>query len=157
LPSAPPPPPPPLAVEPGGNLGVNPVDVPYLAFGTGVNEYDFTLVDLAPAGFFSTFSLDVSMFSLFKPVTVTGVSVTGTSFSQTIAPAANTSLVSFTGLAAGSYKLSLVTSSLPGFSALTGTVTSTATVTPVPEAETYALALAGLGVVGLVAARRRKA
>lgn len=29
-------------------------------------------------------------------------------------------------------------------------------VTPVPEAETYALALAGLSVVGLAVARRRK-
>ena len=34
---------------------------------------------------------------------------------------------------------------------------TTSTVTPVPEPETYALMLAGLGIVGLVARRRRKA
>ena len=34
---------------------------------------------------------------------------------------------------------------------------TTSTVTPVPEPETYALMLAGLGVMGVIARRRRKA
>ena len=55
-------------------------------------------------------------------------------------------------LAAGTYNFTVTGTSLSN-----GQYTGSITVTPVPEAETYALALAGLGVVGLVAARRRKA
>lgn len=55
-------------------------------------------------------------------------------------------------LAAGTYNFTV-----KGTSFNKGQYTGSITVTPVPEAETYALALAGLGVVGLVAARRRKA
>lgn len=145
----------PLAVESGGNLGINPSNVPYLAEGNGDSEFDFSLVDLASAGSFTTFSLSVSMYSVFKPVTVSAINVTGPSFTQTINPASGSSLATFSGLGAGAYKLTF-TNSARGFAGLTGTVTAVGTVTPVPEAETYALALAGLGVVGLVAARRRK-
>jgi len=60
---------------------------------------------------------------------------------------------SFSGLAAGNYAISFLgfpTSST--LSAYGGVVTA---VTTVPEPETYALMLAGLGVMGFVATRRR--
>jgi MYXO-CTERM domain-containing protein len=66
--------------------------------------------------------------------------------------------LTFYNLSAGTYQLRLET--------LTGTLSSAVqvtvggsplTVTSVPEPESYALALAGLGVVGLLARRRRTA
>jgi len=56
------------------------------------------------------------------------------------------------GLAAGNYALTLTYSKTgPALASYSGTLE----VTPIPEPETYALMLAGLGVVGFVAARRR--
>jgi hypothetical protein len=55
---------------------------------------------------------------------------------------------SFAGLAAGNYSLNFLGTSTPG-GAYGGVLTA------VPEPETYALMLAGLGIVGFVAARRR--
>jgi hypothetical protein len=55
---------------------------------------------------------------------------------------------SFAGLSAGNYSLNLLGSSSTG--AAYGGILSA-----VPEPETYALMLAGLGIVGFVAARRR--
>lgn len=55
-------------------------------------------------------------------------------------------------LAAGTYSFTVKgTPKMAG-----GSFTGNISVTPVPEAESIALALAGLGVVGAVAARRRK-
>lgn len=73
---------------------------------------------------------------------------------NTVAPGVTFDLATlFSGpLAAGTYNFTVKGTSFGG-----GQYTGNITVTPVPEAETYALALAGLGVVGLVAARRRKA
>jgi hypothetical protein len=56
---------------------------------------------------------------------------------------------SFTGLSAGSYFLTYV-------GVGTGSYGGTLEVTAVPEPETYALMLAGLGVVGFMAARRSR-
>ena len=60
---------------------------------------------------------------------------------------------SFSGISAGTYTLKLIGSAS---SPLGGIYAGNITTTPVPEAQTTALALAGLGVVGLLA-RRRKA
>jgi hypothetical protein len=146
----------PLAIEDGGDLGINPFGVGYLASGKGTSVYDFTLVDNAPAGFFSTFDVVATLTSLIRPVTLTGYTITGTAFNQVGTLSPNQSFVTFTGLSAGAYKLSLTTTSAGSTALLTGTVTATATVTPVPEAGSIAMAVAGLGVIGLVAARRRK-
>jgi len=147
----------PVLFENGDNFGINPVNAQFLANGQGVSNFDFTLVDNAPAGFFSVFDLLIEdMGSIFKnPVTVQAVSVTGGSFSQSITPVAGAKSVTFSGLSAGAYTLSF-NNTVSGFGGLVGKATAVANVSPVPEAETYALALAGLGVVGLVAARRRK-
>jgi hypothetical protein len=59
---------------------------------------------------------------------------------------------SFNGLSAGDY-IARITNTGNTF----GSVGFKATVTPVPEAGSIAMAVAGLGVVGLIAARRRKA
>ena len=56
---------------------------------------------------------------------------------------------SFTGLSAGSYFLTYV-------GVGTGSYGGTLEVTAVPEPETYALMLAGLGMVGFMAARRSR-
>lgn len=60
---------------------------------------------------------------------------------------------SFAGLQAGSYTLNISAVS-PGFGVYAGSLSAVAV--PVPEAESMALALAGLGVVGFIAAKRRK-
>ena len=85
--------------------------------------------------------------------TITSISVLkdGAPLSSAVfAPNPNSGSFSFLGLGTGSFTLSISGSAAP-YSVFVGSVTA------VPEAETYALALAGLGVVGLVAARRRKA
>jgi len=145
----------PLAKTPGQSLGDNPAGVSFLAFANANNVFSFTLVETAGPEFVTTFDVTSTLVSLFVPVNVTGVTVLGTSFAQTINPAPTTGSVTFFGLTAGDYTIAYdLTSSTSGL--LTGTVSTSMNVTPVPEAETYALALAGLGVVGLVAARRRK-
>jgi MYXO-CTERM domain-containing protein len=58
----------------------------------------------------------------------------------------------FTGLAAGTYTLKGVTAPDTWFGISANA--SSQSLTPVPEPESYALALAGLGVVGLLARRR---
>jgi PEP-CTERM motif len=104
-------------------------------------------------------------FSLGAPATVVLTASTGqgnliesfellanpTPFSS---PGSTSYALGFLPLAAGSYTAKLVTSqSLPLAVALTaGTVTTQ--LSPVPEPESVALALAGLGVAGLVLRRR---
>ncbi|MFN3915242.1 MAG: FxDxF family PEP-CTERM protein [Aquabacterium sp.] len=103
-----------------------------------------------------TFSLSTlsnvfgDIFSLTGPVTINSISLTGPSLATTTLVGSG---YSFENIAAGNYTMSVSASSPFSGSIYVGTVK----VSPVPEAETYALALAGLGVVGLVAARRRKA
>lgn len=60
---------------------------------------------------------------------------------------------SFNGLQAGNYSLK-ITAASDGLGVYAGSLTA---VPAVPEASSMALALAGLGVVGFIAAKRRKA
>ena len=148
----------PVLFEDGDNFGTNPVNAQFLANGQGESDFFFTLAD-TQVGFFSTFDLRIEdMGSLFKnPVTIKSVSVVGGTYSQSLFPATGVKSVTFSGLTAGNYTLTF-DNTVRGFGGLVGKASTVVTaVTPVPEAETYALALAGLGVVGLVAARRRKA
>jgi MYXO-CTERM domain-containing protein len=112
------------------------------------NSYSFALSAATP----SVFSLTTNYAALFGTVNISSISLSqtfGGSYAQTIStPAMDT--VTFGGLSAGSYTLSFATS---GSGFLIGSAGFTAT--PVPEAETLALALAGLGVVGML--RRRRA
>ena len=105
-----------------------------------------------------TFSLSTlsnvfgDIFSLTGPVTINSISLSGGSLLSPATTSLTGSSYLFENIAAGSYTMSVSASSPFSGSIYVGTVK----VSPVPEAETYALALAGLGVVGLVAARRRK-
>jgi hypothetical protein len=58
---------------------------------------------------------------------------------------------SFSGLTAGTYALTFLGVGTGGYGGY-----YTVTTTPVPEPETYAMLLAGLGALGLMASRRRK-
>ncbi|MEK8085838.1 PEP-CTERM sorting domain-containing protein [Aquabacterium sp. A3] len=143
----------PQAVNPGGSLGTNPDGVSFVGLANGVSTFYFDLVEVATPGFTTSFDLSADFWSVFAPATINGITVTGGSFSDTVVPASGSAL--FTGLSAGSYSISFDSTGSFG-SFVTGTVTATAITTPVPEAGSMALALAGLGVVGLVASRRRK-
>ncbi len=60
----------------------------------------------------------------------------------------------FTGLAAGDY--SLAWTAFKGAGAIAGVVNVAGFAAPVPEPETYAMLLAGLGMMGLIARRRSR-
>ncbi len=132
-----------VTTMPGGSLGLNPSGAFFYGISGGATDtYSFSLSG-APS-----FNLSTSFAALFAPAYVSSITVTGGSFSQSVTPTLDTA--SFTGLTAGNYTISFATTTA-GFGSLIGTVTAT----PVPEAETLALALAGLGVVGML--RRRRA
>ena len=93
----------------------------------------------------------------FGPYNILGLTVTlqDASFAVIGADSTPSTGFSFSGLSAGSYALNVLgfaTGETGGFYA-GGFVAETA---PIPEPETYALMLAGLGVVGFMAARRKQ-
>ncbi len=98
----------------------------------------------------NTYQLDLSFFSVLGPVNVNSIVLSGPTPSSVMPPAGT---VSFMGLSAGNYNLTFNFG--PSTGLLAGSIGVTAP--PVPEAEATILALAGMGVAGLMAARRRRA
>ena len=136
------------------DLGVDPFTEPFAA---GTSLY-------VPGGVESSFTFELTQMSnlygqlkqVQNDVTVTSISLSGGSLlspSVISLPESDSGEFTFSYLSAGNYTLSFtaVTSSI--FAMYSGAVTAT----PVPEAGSIALALAGLGVVGLVASRRKQA
>jgi hypothetical protein len=89
----------------------------------------------------------------FGPYNIVGLTVTlQDSTFAVIGTDSSPGMFSFSGLAAGNYALNVL-----GYATGTsgGIYGGSIVATTVPEPETYALMLAGLGIVGFVAARRR--
>jgi hypothetical protein len=72
-------------------------------------------------------------------------------------PSGNTAKLTFRGLNVGTYQVKLVTVAGAPYSVGAFAGTTPLAVTQVPEPESYALALAGLGVAGLLIRRRQAA
>ena len=110
------------------------------------DKYMFTL------GAASTVDSSISTFgALIAPATysIWNADSTATAYSWNFGGAPT---VHSASLAAGSYYYA-VFGTTSGFAAYS--ISSAAVATPVPEPETYAMLLAGLGIVGFVARRRR--
>lgn len=116
-----------------------------------------------PGGITSTFTFDLTTLSglygqliaVNNDVTITEISLSGGSLlspSVISLPESDSGEFWFSNLGAGSYSLSFTATTTSVVALYSGAVS----VTPVPEAGSVALALAGLGVVGLVATRRKQ-
>lgn len=131
------------------NLGTDPTAAtiagPVLFSGTKSFTFELTQV----SDVFGT----LSYLPEFQAVDITSIQLVSDSGSWTFGTP-NSGSFSFTGLLAGDYTLNISASS-SGFGVYAGSLSAVAA--PVPEAESLALALAGLGVVGFIAAKRRKA
>lgn len=128
-----------------GTLGTDPVFFNGTGSGFVFDTWSFTLSELS--------NLQVNMTSLdFAPLwgfADIGLALIDSSFNTL---ATGKDALSFSGLNAGSYALAVT-----GFTSgsMGGTYTGVLAAAPVPEPETYALMLAGLGIVGFIASRRR--
>lgn len=133
-------------------LGVDPFTEPF-AGSTTV---------FVPGGITSTFTFDLTTLSdlygqliaVNNDVTITEISLSGGSLlspSVISLPESDVGEFLFTGLGAGAYSLSFTATTTSLVALYSGAVTAT----PVPEASSVALALAGLGAVGMVASRRK--
>ncbi|MFN3617465.1 MAG: FxDxF family PEP-CTERM protein [Aquabacterium sp.] len=139
------------AVPPNGNLGpLTELPEVYFSFTTEFapstfsNNYFFSITGLS----------DVigSVGAINNTVTFTDILINGISVGPLTANN-NGFGFSMSDLDVGSYTLTVKGNAAPGFSGYVGSIYAQ----PVPEPESIALMLAGLGVVGAVAARRRKA
>jgi hypothetical protein len=121
-----------------------------VANGSFLDIYNFSLVSL------SDFDADATTLNFRR------FQINNTTFGYTLFDSANTVLstgnsssgFSLSSLASGPYYLEV-----SGFAtgANGGLYNGALTVTPVPEPETFAMLLAGLGLMGTIARRRRKA
>ena len=141
-----------FAVGPGplGTIDNTPIAISNLPLsGIFQDVYSFTLAD---PGALSGNAVAIN----FGGYNILGLTVTlqDASFAVVGSDASPADGFTFSGLAAGSYALNVLgyaTGASGGFYA-GGFIAETA---PVPEPETYALMLAGLGLVGFVASRRK--
>jgi PEP-CTERM motif len=125
----------------------DPANMPVFGFGfggPGLTSYELS--------FSQASTLTGSLFGLSPSTVMTAITLTPDMGPAISYAAPDSGMFTFGGLSAGAYTLSFAYSST-GFGGFSGTINTT----PVPEPETYGLALAGLGVVGFLAARRRKA
>jgi hypothetical protein len=143
-----------FAVGPGplGTIDNAPIAISNIVpMGIFQDVYSFTIADPG------SLSGDVVAIN-FGSYNILGLTVTLQDASFAVIGSDNTPAdgFSFGSLAAGSYALNVLgfaTGSQGGFYA-GGLIAETA---PIPEPETYALMLAGLGIVGFIARRRRSA
>jgi len=133
-------------------LGVDPYTQAFAAGATSFYpglESAFTFDVTTESGIFGT------LVAVHNEVTIDSITLSGGTFAAPLTvglPLSNSGEFQFSGLGAGTYTLTFAAST----PALTGTYAGAISVTPVPEAQSLALALAGLGVVGLVSARRKR-
>lgn len=130
-----------------GTLGSDPVFFNGSGSGFVFDTFTFTLSEL------STLRVDVTDLK-FPPTwsfSNLGIALLDSSFA-TVGSGNAADGLSFSGLAAGTYALALT-----GFTSgsMGGAYAGVLAAAPVPEPETYALMLAGLGIVGFIASRRR--
>lgn len=146
------------------------ISVPAFAVGPGplgtIDNTPISMSNIVPMGIFQ----DVYSFTLANPGDLSGnvvainfdgynilgltVTLQDSTFALIGTDATPATGFTFSNLAAGTYALNVLgfaTGNAGGFYA-GGMIATTA---PVPEPETYALLLAGLGVVGFMAARRK--
>lgn len=130
-----------------GTLGSDPVFFNGSGSGFVFDTFTFTLSEMS--------NLRIDVTDLKFPPTWSfgnfGIALLDSTFNK-IGSASGNDGLSFSGLAAGTYALAVT-----GFTSgsLGGAYAGVLAAAPVPEPETYALMLAGLGIVGFIASRRR--
>lgn len=130
-----------------GTLGSDPVFFNGSGSGFVFDTFTFTLSEMS--------NLRIDVTDLKFPPTWSfgnfGIALLDSTFNK-IGGANGTDGLSFSGLAAGTYALAVT-----GFTSgsMGGAYAGVLAAAPVPEPETYALMLAGLGIVGFIASRRR--
>lgn len=120
---------------------------------------DSSFSGIATWNYASTFSLDLTMFGVgsdtfsYTLSKIGGASTSPAPFS--FVNAVGSKHKQYIGLSAGMYSFSYNVDMLDGSSAGLTLKSSIAPMAPVPEPETYAMLLAGLGLMGAIAKRRK--